>query len=237
MQEKLFHFKQFSISQNNSALKICTDSVLLGAYTDKNDCATVLDIGTGTGVLALMIAQKTNAKITAIDIDNGAIIDAQKNFNNSPWKDRLELFEMSIQDFNLYNSYYDLIVCNPPYFQNSLLSPKASKSIAKHNISLSIEELFGAVSRLLSPHGQFNMIIPFDLESTVISTSRLFNLHLEKQVFIKPTNNKPANRIIFQFSLLKKNFYSVETIVIEPQIRHQYSERYNQLLKEYLLKL
>lgn len=232
----VFQFKQFSVSQQYAAQKTGTDSVLLGALTNRQNAERILDIGTGTGILALMLAQKTAAYIDAIDIDSNAQKDAILNFEKSKWKNRITFELISIQDFQKKTSNkYDLIICNPPYFQNSLHSIEKSRTTARHNVSLNYNDLFKAVEHLLSDNGQCNLIVPYEFEKEILILGKTHNLFPAKRIWIKPTPQKKAHRVIVQFE--KSNTYSTfETIVLETGGRHIYSDRYKELVKEYLLK-
>ena len=170
-----FRFQQFSISQEHSALKLGTDAVILGASTTFNNPKSILDIGTGTGILALMMAQKYPCPITAIDIDEGAIIDATLNINNSPWKERITVKAQSLQDFLSTNVQFDGIICNPPFFSNSLANKDLRKTLARHTINLTPEILFSCIEKILSPTGQATIIVPFQGKENFISAGHMFS--------------------------------------------------------------
>lgn len=156
-----FKFKQFTVYQDRCAMKVGTDGTLLGAWTDVTKSRTILDIGTGTGLIALMLAQRSlTTQITAIDIDIDSVMQAESNVALSPWCDRVKVFCSSLQDFN--GSGYDTIVSNPPYFVNSLKCPNGHRTLARHTASLSYKDLFDGVTRMLSDDGEFSVIIPFD---------------------------------------------------------------------------
>lgn len=231
----VFRFKQFNVSQNHAGLKVNTDAVLLGAYTDVYNHNKILDIGTGTGVIALMLAQRSNAEIDAIDINEEAGKDAQINFRNSPWAASLKFHLVSIQEYSRKTKErYDLIVCNPPFFQNSVPSENQAKSIAKHNINLQIDELFEAAKKLLTPNGKLSVIFPSDISNQVKEVAGKLDFHINHSLLIKPTPQKPPKRIICEFGFTSEK-KKQETIIIEDRGRHKYSEKYKTLLKDYLI--
>ncbi|MCE6991686.1 tRNA1(Val) (adenine(37)-N6)-methyltransferase [Dyadobacter sp. CY323] len=157
-----FKFKQFTIQQDQCAMKVCTDACVLGAWADVKDADRILDIGTGTGLLALMVAQRnTYARIDAVEIDAEAFYQAGENVEKSPFHDRIVLYHSAIQEFE--STYqYDVIITNPPFFQSDLLSPINKKNIAHHAKSLDFDELIHSIDRLLKPDGRFNVLFPVD---------------------------------------------------------------------------
>lgn len=161
MGKAFFQFKQFLVKQGLSAMKVCNDSCILGAYADTDKVESILDIGTGTGLLALMLAQKSKAIIDAVEIEYNSFLQASENFENSPWKERLRLFHQSIQNYTSKNPQtYDLIVCNPPFYQNHLKSPETGKNLAMHSDELNRQDLWLAVQSLLNQNGKFYVMYP-----------------------------------------------------------------------------
>ncbi|MCL1849891.1 MAG: methyltransferase, partial [Bacteroidetes bacterium] len=160
----MFRFKQFSVSHSESTMKVGTDAVLLGAWMPvPENCKTVLDIGSGCGVISLMLAQRTDAKIIGVDIDEKSVKEAQRNAEISPWKDDVQFIHENIVDFAQKTTQkFDMIVSNPPFFENSLKSPEISKNISKHNVTLSLNELIDAVEIFLSENGRFGVILPIE---------------------------------------------------------------------------
>jgi len=236
MSNSEFKFKQFTINQSQTAMKVGTDGVLLGAWTSCNSENLILDIGTGTGLIALMLAQKSNAKITAIDINKDAFEQAILNFENSIWKNNLECFNVSFQDYSKNcDLKYDLIVSNPPYFSNSLKNINKAKSEARHNDTLLFEELVLGVQKLSHKTTRFNVILPFT-EKDFFTDLCLKNLmYCNKITTIKPNFDKPPNRILMQFSQTQLNLIE-GILIIENNKRHCYTEDYINMTKDYYLK-
>ena len=198
---KDFRFKQFSISDEKSAMKVGTDAVLLGACADVSETNNILDVGTGSGIIAIMLAQRSNANIDAIDIDKGSIDDATNNFDNCRWGNRLNAIHSSLQEYVKFTSKkYDLIVSNPPFFSNSLKSPMYSRSLSKHDEKLTHKELLTIVKNLLNSNGRFIVILPFLQIANFKENALIENLYCSKQLIIYPKYSKPANRIIMEFS-------------------------------------
>jgi len=155
----IFHFQQFSVLQQHSGMKICTDAVLFGAMAPVKQGDEVLDIGTGTGVLALMAAQLGAAKVTAVELTQEAFNEAAINFDNSPWTERLEAVHQAIQSFAAHQQY-DLIISNPPFFDNHLKTSDALRNTARHTDQLPFTDLLGVVGQSLAPQGLFYLLIP-----------------------------------------------------------------------------
>jgi tRNA1Val (adenine37-N6)-methyltransferase len=235
---RLFRLKQFSLSDSGCGMKIGTDGILLGAVSAKTAAqlnpATILDIGTGCGLVALMIAQQCQATIDAIDIDSDAVATAFQNFLNSPWPTRLKALKCPLQDFTGHVAGgYDIICCNPPYFQNSMPGSTHSRTLARHNLSLDFNELFLHSSRLISPTGSLIVIYPADLVALVSQQSSLRGFHEYRQLHISPNPSTPVKRIISHFSLTPSAELVTERMAIETGERHCFSEEYRELTKEY----
>ncbi len=231
-----FQFKQFEVDDQKSAMKVGTDAVLLGSWVEIKNAKSVLDIGTGSGVIALMIAQRSNAKITGIDIHEPSILDATENFKDSPWNNRLSARNTSLQEFeNINEKKFDLIVSNPPFFSNSLLSPSKSKSLAKHNQSLSQFDLLKSVLKLLKENGKFSVILPASeiSEFTILATKMGF--YTKKQLRIFPKTNKAFNRVITTYSVQSHGVCKIEELTIRDQ-NNNYTSEYKDLTKDFYLK-
>lgn len=239
MSNTYFSFKQFTIHQDRCAMKVCTDACLFGAWVaDKigTDTSTrnILDIGTGTGLLSLMLAQKTNAAIEAAELDKEAALQAAENFSASPWKERLQVFETGIHDFNPAKQY-DCIISNPPFFEDDLRSENAAKNAAKHDTTLTLDELIRQVKRLLKEDGTACILVPFHrtayLEKLV--TDNGFFIH--EKLLVKQSVGHHYFRSQLIFSRQPKEMVTDEIFIHDEQ--RQYSTRFTALLKNYYLKL
>ena len=236
MANSWFRFKQFTIEQGKSAMKVGTDGVLLGAWADVSTANNILDIGAGTGLIALMLAQRSPlSNITAIEIDHLASEQALENFQNSPWSNRLSLFNQSVQTYAKDTSRsFDLIVSNPPYFENISTSDNTQRQIARHTNTLSFEELLEAVQKLLMADGVFSVILPYSHKPTFVELAKQQSLFLNKVTHVYPTNKSEIKRMLLSFSF-KDIEIKQDSLVIEPEQRHQYSKEYIQMTKDFYL--
>ena len=235
MSNNFFKFKQFTIYQEQCAMKVGTDGVLLGAWTNVSMHKCVLDVGTGTGLLALMIAQRNaEAIIDAIDIDRHCVVQAQENVSNSIFKNRITVKELSFQDMTVQkNKKFDLIVSNPPYFQNSLKSPHASRNLARHTDRLSFYELISEGAALLSENGIISLILPYSCKEDVLQQAATENLFAHRITHVFPLPHKPAKRLLVELGK-KKQLPIHENLVIEKS-RHVYTTHFNALTKAFYL--
>lgn len=233
-----FQFKQFSITQANTAMKVGTDGVLLGAWAPIGNSTTVLDVGTGTGLIALMVAQRNpTAKIIALEIEEGALADAQLNITNSPWFNRIELINMSFQEYNSnHQNLFDAIVCNPPFFESGHHAPKNARAIARHSVKLSHQELLKGAANLLKPTGTLSVIVPYLSYSTLAEIASKVGLHEKERLTVYPTPHKGAARVLSQWSKEKYDVGHTSELIIEDKGRHGYSDAYIMLTKEFYLK-
>ncbi|MCA0365124.1 MAG: methyltransferase [Bacteroidetes bacterium] len=229
----MFRFKQFTVVQDHAAMKVCTDACLFGALIETVNHQNILDIGTGTGLLALMMAQKNqNAVISAIEIDNEAVIDAKYNIENSPFSSKIELFHTSIQEFQ-QNKKYDCIISNPPFFQNNLKSPHLARNKALHNHSLTLSELANIIMQLLVPEGDTWILLPPYEMSVFRAEIQNFGFAPNKKFVVKHDPSKAPFREICCFSRLTTGNCIQEVInIYESGI---YSARFVELLKDYYL--
>lgn len=216
-------------------MKVGTDGVLLGAWSDVGSAETILDIGTGTGLVALMIAQRSFARITALEIDADAVQQACQNIAESPWENRIEVLH---QDFRMYNpsTKFDCIVSNPPYFGNSLKCPDQQRTSARHDSCLSYSDLLEGVSKLLTNHGRFFIVIPADTSVAVRQLAKSFGLYPFKQLNVITTPGKSPKRTLIGFVPDLKSPCQIDEIVLEKQ-RHQYSDDYIKLTRDYYLNM
>jgi tRNA1Val (adenine37-N6)-methyltransferase len=236
MSNQSFAFKQFIINQDKCAFKVGTDSVLLGAWVNASSANSILDIGTGTGIIALMLAQKSTAEIDAIDIDENACNQATENVELSNWKNRITISQTSIQHLaENAAKKYDLIVTNPPYFVDSTKASEEKRTLARHDDLMPRCELIEAVINLIDKKGKFCIILPFKEAEQFREMAEQKKLHLNKLMRVKTRADKSTDkRMMMQFGLEQKTF-SESTIVIENNNRHEYSDEYKELTKDYYL--
>jgi len=233
-----FQFKQFSIKQDKTAMKIGTDGVLLGAWcTIENNPNSILDIGTGTGLIAMQLAQRTNAEaIDAIEVEENAYEQAFNNFENSSWGDRLFCYHASLAEFiEEIDERYDLIVVNPPFYTDEFETKNDARNASRFTTSLSFRELLYSVSKLLSKNGVFSVIIPFKEESSFIILAEKENLFPIKITRVRGNINSQIKRSLIEFSF-QKAITNVSELTIEIK-RHQYTKEYIDLVSEFYLKM
>lgn len=235
MPNPYFAFKQFTVRHDRCAMKVGTDGVLLGAWTDLSHSRRILDIGTGTGLIALMLAQRCmDARITAIDLDSAAVEQAQENIQGSPWKDRIEALQQDICTYHP-NGTFDTIVSNPPYFIDSLKCPDGQRSTARHTDTLDADRLIGKVSELLTSDGRFSIILPAEQTEDLIRVAGEKGLHPSRQTWVITRPGLSPKRILMEFRKIPVTLQPDE-LVIELE-RHVYSEEYIALTKEFYLKM
>lgn len=236
MPNPYFSFKQFTVYQDKCAMKVGIDGVLLGAWTVVGNAATILDVGTGTGLIALMLAQRSSARITAIDIEAEAVDQALENVENSAWKDRISVMQKSLQEFSVQTTErFDLIVSNPPYFNHSLKTPSESRTIARHTDSLSHAELIENSLKLLSPEGRICLILPVREAEDCLQLAQSLGLHCSRKVQVFPKPEVPAKRLLIE---LKANVCdTIESDILIEESRHVYSPAFAELCRDFYLKL
>lgn len=194
-ENSIFRFKQFYVSHSRSTMKVGTDGVLIGAWADVTDAQRVLDVGCGCGLIAMMVAQRApHTIIDAIDIDSESIDEARANFAASPWADRIRA---AIADFNTYNGGpYDLIVANPPFFNNSLLPPNEARRHARHTDTLSLHDLVTHAARLMTPTARLSLITPPDALDEILFAAALAGLSLTRQCLVIPVEGAEPKRVL-----------------------------------------
>ena len=234
----MFQFKKFTIQQDRCAMKIGTDGVLLGAWCPiDNKPFSVLDIGAGTGVLSLMLAQRSNAEqIDAIEIDENAYEQCVENFEASPWSDRLFCFHAGLDEFiEEPEDEYDVIISNPPFYTEDYKTENEQRDLARFADAMPFEDLVEAANLLLSENGIFVVIIPFKEEENFLALSKDFELYPFKITRVKGTPTTEIKRSLLAFSRTKKETY-VDELIIETA-RHKYTEDYIVLTKDFYLKM
>ncbi len=235
----MFQFKQFSVEQDRTAMKIGTDGVLLGAWTPiDNNPFSVLDVGTGTGIIALMLAQRSAAEqIDALEIDEDAYEQATDNFENSPWNDRLFCFHAGLDEFvEEPEDEYDIIVSNPPFYSEDFKSNNEQRDLARFQDAMPFEQLIEAAALLLSEKGVFSVIIPFKEESTFLALAHKQELYPLKITRVKGTPTSETKRSLLAFSRNCNADSTVEELIIETE-RHCYTPEYITLTKDFYLKM
>lgn len=231
-----FQFKQFKIVQEKSAMKVGTDGALLGAWVNIDGAASVLDIGTGTGLIALMIAQRSLAKVQGVEIEKSAADEAIENVKNSPWTDRVLIQNISFQDFvKNTDRQFDLIVSNPPFFTNSFKNEIENRALARHNHLLSFQELISGAVKLMSSKGRLAVVLPNIPAEEFIELAILKGLFLNRTTRVKPKASKLYNRLLIEFS--KENLVPAEDeLIIYTNDSSDFTEMYKKLTREFYLK-
>jgi tRNA1Val (adenine37-N6)-methyltransferase len=228
-----FKFKQFTVHQQGSAMKVCTDACIQGAFTALHvgRAARVLDIGAGTGLLSLMMAQSGVPHVDAIELNANAAAQAQENFDASPWKDRLHVIRGDVRDYNP-SFTYPFIITNPPFFENDLKSPDQQRNAAMHAVSLDYEALLSAITRLLAPDGRFSVLLPYEGFQRFRALASDFVL--QELLEIRQTPGHGYFRAVGIFG--KRGELHREELAIYDD-RRIYTPAFSQLLKPYYLYL
>ena len=235
----MFQFKQFLVNQDRCAMKIGTDGVLLGAWCPiDNNPFSVLDIGAGTGILSLMLAQKSNAsQIDAIEIDEDAYEQCVANFENSPWGDRLFCFHAGLDEFiDEPEDQYDIIISNPPFYSENYKTGSEQRDLARFQEAMPFEDLIEAADLLLSENGIFAVIIPFAEEEKFIDLCAEVELYPIKVTRVKGTPTTEIKRSLLAFKRYELSVLTADELIIETE-RHQYTEEHISLTKEFYLKM
>ncbi len=238
MPNPYFKFKQFTIHQDTCAMKVCTDACLFGAWVakqfEKDQPHRILDIGTGTGLLPLMLAQKLGGTIETIEIDEGAYLQASDNISKSKWIERINLIHADVRQYNFMHPF-DLIMSNPPFYENDLLTAKAISNMAKHDETLTLEALLSIAALHLSVDGSFAALVPYDRAAYFTSAAANFNLFLFNIAHVKQSTNHRYFRSMIVF----KKYPSLNINEKELSIKDgdNYTTDFTELLKDYYLYL
>lgn len=233
MDKNIFRFKQFNVDQTGCAMKVNTDGVLLAALAECDTCENILDIGTGTGVIALMLAQRfEKSKIHAVEIDQVASATAEKNFSESVFRNRLTLSNIAIEQYST-TQQFDLIVSNPPFFVNDLRNVEEKKGIARHANDHFFANLLAKVDELLTPNGCFWFILPVKQAELLVENAKQYGLSVSKQIFLHSDEQRPPFRWIVCLTRFKNeteidHFYIYEAEKV-------YTKPYRELLKDFFL--
>lgn len=240
MPNNYFRFKDFVIYQDKCTIKVCTDSCLFGAWIaniiGKNVVkpTNILDVGTGTGLLSLMLAQKTNAHIDAIEIDKDSFEQAKENFKNSPWHDRINAFHADIKNWQALNKY-DLIISNPPFYENDLLSEDIRKNISKHSSALRLEDILTVAENLLTEDGYFAALLPSQRADWFEKKAHTFSFFVKEKSEVQQTTRHTSFRTML--ILQRKQCEPLKSIVSIRNNNNEYTGEFTKLLKDYYLNL
>lgn len=223
-------------------MKVGTDGVLLGAWARVEHCRRILDMGTGTGLVALMAAQRSEAHIVAIDLDADAVEQAKENVAASPWADRIQVYEADVREvegfqFSTFNFQFsfDAILCNPPFFENSLKSPDAARTMARHTDTLSFDELARSAARLLTPEGELSVVIPYDRAHDMTVSAACHGLFATRQTIVVPVEGGKPKRMLMAFTR-EGGTHTVNTLHIQ-DFQRCYTSEYIRLVEEFYLKM
>ncbi len=229
-----FHFKQFSVRHDRSAIKVGTDAVLLGAWTNYDNAERILDIGTGCGVLALIAAQRNaTARVDGIEIDTASAEEAAANAAASPWNDRLRIHNMDARRL-VSQDRYDLIISNPPFYAGEEASPDSRKSVAKHSDELTFKELLGAADQLLSADGRISVVLPLNREKDFLAEAALFGLKPRRRCVVRYLGNRPPKRVMLELGRRAEEL-QLEEITVE-DTPGEFSVEYRALLSDLLMR-
>lgn len=231
-----FHFKQFSINHDLCAMKVGTDSVLLGAWADCGKARHILDVGTGSGILAIMAAQRNPcARITGLEIDPQAVEQAVQNAATSPWSERIHILHGDIRTWQT-EEQFDCILCNPPFYTNGMQSPAALRNQARQTACLSFEDLIRACAKRLTEQGMFHVILPAESCDSFTQLCWENNLHLKTKVWVHTKENKAAKRVLLTYSRERCNFPIGEKLIMKTP-DNEATEEYRKLTGDFYLKI
>ncbi|USD65738.1 methyltransferase [Vibrio sp. SCSIO 43136] len=231
---KGFQFKQFAIGAGCSGMPVSTDGVMLGAWAKATNANTLLDIGTGTGLLALMIAQRnTHAQITALDIEPNAISDASDNFKRSPWSERLNAVHSDVLAWQS-DTLFDHIICNPPYFTSGETATNQSRAMARHTFTLDHQALLSRCSALLKPQGRASFVLPKVEGDQFIKLANRQHLFVTRYCQVRTTERKECTRLLFELAK-QEHICQKSELVIHQDGR--YSDSFIELTRDFYLKM
>ena len=232
-----FHLKPFSLHHHRSTMKVGTDAMLLGAWAEVGTTKSILDIGTGCGIISLLLAAKSKAKITAIDIDKDSIEEASENFKQSPFSERMLALNADLNDFSKNTiQQFGLIVSNPPFFENNLKPKDEKRTKARHTDSLTYKQLCESVNGLLAIEGKFCVVLPYDESRQFVKLAKKNGLFPKKQLVIFPREGMLPNRIIIEFSKINEGKIESEKFTIRNS-ENEFTQQYIDLLKDFYLNL
>ncbi len=238
MSNTYFQFKQFIIHQDNCAMKVCTDACLFGAWIaqqvgDYTNIDSILDVGTGTGLLSLMVAQQSPAIIDAVELDEAAAEQARDNFELSPWKERLQVIQGDVRKIH-FGKKYQLIISNPPFFEDDLKSADAKRNLALHSAALGFEEFLTVIKNYLLPEGKFAVLLPYHRKDAFIKMAAEYSFFPEKEIAVQQTAVHAYFRAMLLFTAREGPIKKSILIIREED---HYTEAFTELLNDYYLKL
>lgn len=238
MANNYFQFKQFRIDQDKCSMKVGTDGTLLGAWTNPPQTGFILDVGCGTGLLMLMMAQKsTHSMIDGIEIDIDAAHQAAENKNHSKWRERISITNNNFFTWAAkWDKKYDLIICNPPFYNQGPKSSSTNRDIARQNKFFNLAEFIQTSKQILTPQGAISLILPAEQKLTLLEIADSNFVHANKICHIFPTPLKPSHRFMVQL-FAEKTDLQEENLIVEINGRHQYSEQYRMLTKDFYLNI
>ena len=250
MPNTFFRFRQFTVHQDQTAMKVCTDACLFGAWTTESQSGErerraekpgaenknihrTLDIGTGTGLLSLMVAQKATSVIDAVEVDELACAQASSNFFNSPWRDRLRVHHTPVQEYEP-GYRYDLIISNPPFYERDLRSPDEKRNVALHGTRLGFDELLSSVKRLLEKDGIAAFLIPYEREKAFEDALSKFGFFVAKKTLVRQSEKHNFFRVMYEVSKTFRGIVLLEELAIK-DARNVYTAEFSRLLADYYL--
>ncbi|MFO7655548.1 MAG: methyltransferase [Bacteroidales bacterium] len=235
MPNPYFHFKQFTVYHDKCAMKIGTDGVLLGSWVGLENKKSILDVGTGCGIIAIMAAQRSHALIDAVEIDKDACMQAGANIEACPWSDRIYLEHASFQDYaKRCNKKYDLVVSNPPFFKNQFRPDNKLRALARHDDALPFGSLISNASAILTPYGTLAVIIPSELIRYCEKCLVTEELFITRRLNVRPTPDKPIRRILLEAERTVRKVDEA-CMAIENGPRHDYTDEYKKLTRDFYL--
>lgn len=238
MSNPYFRFKQFTVFHDKCAMKVGTDGVLLGAWASVDKAVDVLDVGTGTGLIALMVAQRNPlARIVAIDVDEYAVAQATENVENSPFADRIAV---GLWDFRQFvqnrPECFDLIVCNPPYFSDSLLPPDKARATARHSVSLTLDELLFSARSCLRDRGVLSLILPYDKKDELDRLCEKHAFYMKRKTIVYPLPDSNPKRLLIELTVQLPGYSETSSLIIENS-RHQYTKDFSEMVSNFYIHL
>lgn len=238
MSNSYFQFKQFTVFHDKCAMKVGTDGVLLGAWTNVENVTEVLDVGTGTGLIALMVAQRNpQARVIAIDVDEQAVGQAKENIENSPFSDRIAVEFLAFRQFVQNSSKrFDLIVSNPPYFSGSLLPPDKERARARHSVSLTLDDLLFSARGCLQDHGTLSLILPYDKSDELNYLCEKHLFYMKRKTIVHPLPATEPKRLLIELTMQQTDHTETSSLVIENS-RHQYAKDFSDLVRAFYIHL